>query len=194
MSVAISETDMPIGFPLEIIPHPSHPVPLKEIGVFHMAQGHHDFTSEGSLTGYKNELKVGELISRIDFVREVRQVEPEGSEDKDLIDLVIIMVEGYPIPEVFIQVKSSRRSVHNFFNSVGKRLDDFDRKSGENRDKSNDDVEHQRRIAWMKANRLMVINGEVKKGRPVSDDYIIGKFMREVEAIIEHERTGHASK
>ncbi len=178
------ETTRPAGilsFSVDAIPPPPlHPVPLKGIGVFHEALNHHSYTSEGNIVGHTNELKVGRLISTVDFVQEVRQVEPEDAMDKGLVDLVVTMVEGYPIPEVFIQVKSGRGSVYDFFNSVGKRVDlDFPE-----RDKSDGNNEYQRRRSWMKANRLIVINAGVKKSGPVTDDYILSKFMREVEGII----------
>ncbi len=181
MSGAISEISGPARFSVDLIPPPpSHPVPLKEHGIFNIAQLHHDLTNEGNLSGYNNELKVGKLISLVSFVQEVRQVEPNDDWDRELVDLVVTMVDGYPIPEAYVQVKSSRSSVYDFFNSVGKRLNfDFPE-----RNRSNGDDEYLRRRLWMRTNRFMVINAGEKKSGPVTDEYILNKFMREVEGII----------
>ncbi len=184
LSIVTLEIGRPPGilsFSVDVMPPPPlHPVPVKPTGVFHEAVNHHSLLDEGNAVGYSNELKVGRLLSTVDFVKEVRQVEPGDDQDREMVDLVVSMVDGYPIPEVFVQVKSGIGGVYHFFNRVGRKLDmDFPE-----RDKSNGDTEYERRRMWMRANRLIVINGGIRKSGPVTDDYILSKFMREVEGII----------
>ena len=94
---------------------PIHPVPLKEEGVFIPAQTHQNLEEEAHLNGYRSEQRVGNIVAHIDSVKEVKQVEPHGTEDRQRIDLVVTMVDGFPIDQVFIQVKSGYGSVAAFF-------------------------------------------------------------------------------
>jgi hypothetical protein len=169
-----------------VLPDPVHGVPVKESGVFVEAPKP-DNLHESNDPGYQNELKAGRLISQIDFVREVKQVSANDSLDKKMIDLVVTMVDGYPIDQVFVQVKSSNIAVQYFFDSIGIQLDIEDMQNGIGRDKSNGDVEYRARRDWMKRNRFIVINAGSKKTGPVTGEYVQGKFLRDLEEIVAFE-------
>ena len=169
---------------------PRHPVPLKEEGVFIPAQTHQNLEEEAHLNGYRSEQRVGNIVAHIDSVKEVKQVEPHGTEDRQRIDLVVTMLDGFPIDQVFIQVKSGYGSVAAFFDDIGKELDEEDRKKGMSRDKSDESEEYRRRKDWMRRNRLICINGGMKKRGSATDLYIRSKFMRDLEQIIQAQRHG----
>ncbi len=171
------------------MPNPQHAPPLKDYGLFLPANGHHNPLDEGNVIGNNNEVKAGILISNIDYVESVAQMEPGGPEDDEMIDLAVKMVEGHPIPFVNVQIKSSRRSIYDFFNRIGEMLDMEDQKAGVKRDKSDGDLEYQRRREWMKRHRLIVINAGFKGIHQMTEEYIVEKFHRELEEIIAYETT-----
>lgn len=169
------------------LPPPQHPVLLKDYGLFVPAVKHHNPLNEANVVGNDNEVKAGTLISRVDFVEEVIQMEPWSTEDKQMIDLIVRMREGFPIPFVNVQVKSSKGTVYQTFDRVGELLDIEDRARGVARDKSNGNLEHERREDWLKRHRLIVINAGYKGRDKMTDQYIVEKFDRELERIIAYE-------
>lgn len=177
----------PITLPFAPFLIPRHPAPMKDSGLLTPSVARPIGNPENE-RGFDNELRVGRLLARVDFVDQVRQVDPHSQEDIDLKDLVVTMVSGYPIGQVFVQVKSSFWGVENFFNEVGKRLDREDQRTRRSRDKTNGDLEYQARRDWMARQRFMCINAGERRGVSVTDFYILDKFMREMELIIARSR------
>lgn len=167
---------------------PRHPPPLKPEGLFIPAINHQDFGNEGGVIGYDNEQKVGRLVSRIDFVDGVRQVEPHGRADNRQIDLAVTMTEGFPIRAVFIQVKSGYTEVATFFDLIGRQLDEKDRLVKTPKTKLTQSEEYKRRKEFMMRRGLICINAGRKKRGMVTDFYIRDKFMRDLEEMIAYRR------
>lgn len=139
------------------------------------------FNDENNSRGYETEQRVGKILAAIPYVKEVIQVERDSDEDKDMVDLVVKLVDGFVTPQVFVQVKSSSVGVNAFFDRVGKRM----REEGSITTPLSGDEEHRRRMKWIRARKLIVINAGLRNGERVTDEYIADKFFRELVGITE---------
>jgi hypothetical protein len=161
------------------------PSPYRENPDFRASQKVPQFNDEGNRNGYETEQRVGMVLSRLPYVESVRQVEPAGPEDQELVDLVVTMTEGFVIPRTFVQVKSSTVGVRAFYKEVGRRM----RRDGTGLDGlvNEDEISHKKK-EWMMDRGLIIINGGVNDNEQVTDEYIQDKFFREVQAIVAHRR------
>lgn len=163
---------------------PRHLAPLKPEGIFIPAVSHQDFGNEGGVISYRNEQRVGNLVSEIDFVTGVRQVEPSGFADRRQIDLVVNLADGLPIRRVYIQVKSGYTEVATFFDLIGRQLDEKDERDKKPKRKLTESEEYRRRKEFMMSRGIICINAGRKKRGMVTDFYIRDKFMRDLEEMI----------
>lgn len=165
---------------IEILPSPF----LKETAIFVSTDLPGFVNDENNVRGFETEQRVGRVLASLSYVKEVTQAEIGSVEDKNMIDLMVSMVDGFIIPDVYVQVKSSSLGVHAFFKGVGKRM----RMEGPLPSVDSDVAEHERRMRWLRDRRLVVINGEMRETEEQTEEYIAGKFFRELIQIIEHER------
>lgn len=140
---------------------------------------------EGNIRGVTIEQKVAGLIGELPFVSDVVQTEKWTREDKDMIDLIVILDsgDGLTVGEVFVQIKASTKGVEHFEERLAAMLKQNNVESGP--------VD---RKLWMLENHRIILNGDLemsksrKHKRHITDEEIISSFQAQLLEIDSYEK------
>ncbi len=138
-------------------------------------------TEDTNTRGLITEQKVAQLLQRLPYVLEVIQTKKFSKEDLDMVDLIVIFKPDQPqtvVREVLVQIKSSRKGVKHFVQSMSQKLE------------IQGNEKRAQLMEWLAKNRRIILNGDIqisrsgRSRRKLSDEEIIADFESQLAKIM----------